>query len=101
MSTNRLFIIILRFTGNKALAEELMDAHLAYVKQGFDDGVFFIGGPITLDQGGGLIAQGDSREEIDLRVATDPFVKNEVVQAEIIEIEPLYMDKRMESFFRT
>lgn len=99
MCVNHFFMIILRFTDDETRAGELMEAHMAHIRQGFDEGIFLVGGPITQKQGGGLIARGVSRDEIEYRVATDPFVKEQVVQAEIIEIEALYIDKQMEPIF--
>lgn len=95
-----MFIVLLRFTGNGILAAELMEAHMACIKQGFDDGVFLVGGAIQPNLGGGLIAHGISRVELEKRVSSDPFVAERVVEAEILEITPLSMDKRLESILR-
>ena len=92
-----MFFVILKFSGNDVLADKYMNSHLAYVKRGFDDGVFLVGGPIVPNLGGGLLAHGISRAELEARVSTDPFVAEGVVVAEIIEIDPLEMDKRLES----
>jgi len=95
-----MFIVILRFTGNENLLAELMEAHMACIKKGFDDGIFLVGGPIEPNMGGVLIAHGITRFELEERVSRDPFVAERVVEAEIIEITPLNMDKRLEPILR-
>lgn len=95
-----MFIVILRFTGDEVRAAKLMDDHLAYIKRGFDDGIFLVGGAILPKSGGGLIAHGISRAELEKRVSSDPFVAERVVEAEILEIEPSMMDKRLGPILR-
>ncbi|AIG02008.1 Uncharacterised protein [Pseudomonas fluorescens] len=95
-----MFFIILRFTGDEVRAAEFMDGHMAYIKKGFDDGVFLVGGPILPAQGGGIIAHGISRSELEALVSSDPFVIEHVVEPEILEVNPLHMDKRLESILR-
>lgn len=95
-----MFIVILRFTGDAVRAAELMDDHLACIKRGFDDGIFLVGGNIMPRLGGALIAHGISRAELEKRVSNDPFVAERVVEAEILEIEPMMMDKQLEPILR-
>ena len=92
-----MFIVILKFGGNEALAAKLMEAHMACIKQGFDDGVFLVGGDIQPDLGGALIAHGVSRVELEKRISSDQFVVERVVDVEILEVNPRSMDKRLES----
>ena len=90
-----MFIVFLRFSDNKASAGSLMDGHNAWLKQGFDDGVFLLAGSLQPSAGGGILAQGASREEIEARVALDPFVAENVVSAEIHELTPSKADQRL------
>lgn len=90
-----MFIVLLKFSENKAHAKEYMDAHNAWIKQGFDEGVFLVVGSIEPSQGGSVIAHNVSRAEIEQLVSADPFVSENVVTAEIIEISPKKTDERL------
>ncbi len=90
-----MYIILLKFSENKANASEYMAAHNAWIKQGFDDGVFVLVGSIEPAQGGSILAHGISLEELQQRVSADPFVSENVVSAEIIEISPKKVDERL------
>ena len=90
-----MFIVLLRFAQNKAQAGQHMDAHKAWIKQGFDDGVFLLAGGIQPSAGGGIVAHNATLEDLRQRVDQDPFVAEGVVNAEIIEISPARADERL------
>ncbi|WP_033070045.1 YciI family protein [Thalassospira australica] len=91
-----MFAIFLKFAENRAKAPEFMDAHKAWIKQGFDDGVFLMVGSVQPNMGGAVLAHGVSRGEIEARVNDDPFVIEGIVTAEILEISPARADPRLE-----
>lgn len=72
-----------------------MDGHKAWIKQGFDDGVFLLVGGLQPNMGGAVMAHNVSRDELDARVRDDPFVAENVVTAEIHEIDPARADDRL------
>ena len=82
-----MFIVLLKFSNNKAAAAEFMAAHNEWIAQGFADGVFQCVGSLVPAAGGVLLALGEGREVLESRVDTDPFVQNDVVIAEIIEVD--------------
>lgn len=82
-----MFIIYLRFSENKAAASDFMAAHNEWIAQGFCDGIFHCVGSLTPEGGGAILATGESREEIERRINSDPFVKHKVVIAEIAEVD--------------
>ena len=90
-----MFIVLLKFSENKANAKEHMEGHNTWIKQGFDDGVFLLVGSIEPGQGGSILAHGTSLEELEQRVNTDPFVSENIVTSEIIEISPKKTDERL------
>lgn len=90
-----MFIVLLKFSNNKGQAGQFMDGHNAWLKRGFDDGVFLVAGSLQPNQGGGIMAHGTSREELENRVNEDPFVAEDVVTAEIMEITPAKADERL------
>ncbi|WP_323001638.1 YciI family protein [Denitromonas sp.] len=90
-----MFVVLLRFSDNKARAAELMAAHNAWIQQGIDDGVLLLVGSLQPAAGGALLAHGVSRADLDARVRQDPFVDAGVVRAEILEIAPKRADARL------
>ena len=90
-----MFVVLLNFSDNKGNAGQFMDGHKAWLKQGFDDGVFLLAGSLQPNRGGGIVAHNVSLAEIESRVNDDPFVAQNVVSAEILEIEPALADERL------
>lgn len=90
-----MFVVLLRFSSNRGRAPGLMAGHQAWIQRGFEDGVFLVVGSLQPDPGGGIVAHGISREELERRVAEDPFVAEDVVRAEILEITPARSDERL------
>ena len=90
-----MFVILLKFSDNKAQAGQLMDAHNEWIKRGFDDGVFLLVGSLQQGLGGGIVAHNTSLEDLQGRVNEDPFVEENVVSAEVLEISPAKVDERL------
>jgi uncharacterized protein YciI len=95
-----MFIVLLKFSENKGQAGQFMEGHNAWIKCGFDDGVFLLTGSLQPGLGGGILAHDTSLADLKARVNGDPFVIEKVVSAEIIEITPGRTDKRLD-FLRT
>lgn len=90
-----MFVVVLKFSANKAQAGQHMDAHNAWLKRGFDDGVFLVAGSLKPSAGGAIIAHAVARDDLEARVNDDPFVAENVVSAEILEISPAKTDDRL------
>jgi len=90
-----MFIVLLKFSDNKAQAGQFMEGHNAWIKKGFDDGVFLLVGSLQPNQGGSVIAHNTSLADLQTRVNKDPFVAENVVSAEILEITPAKADERL------
>jgi uncharacterized protein YciI len=90
-----MYIVLLRFSGAKAKAVEFMEGHKAWIKRGFDDGVFVMTGTLQPNQGGLVVAMNTSRTDLDKRVSADPFVAEGVVKAEILEVTPSRAHERL------
>lgn len=82
-----MFVILLKFSTNKAAASEHMAAHNEWIASGVADGTFHCVGSIKPQGGGAILAVGDSLEKMQARVDTDPFVQHDVVTAEIIDVD--------------
>ncbi|GAT69463.1 GTP cyclohydrolase [Planomonospora sphaerica] len=90
-----MFVVLLRFSANKSAAEQYMPGHQEWIERGVDDGVFLLVSGIQPGSGGAIVAHGTSREDLESRVAADPFVTEDVVSAEIVEIAPWPADDRL------
>ena len=91
-----MFIVLLKFSDNKAKASQFMEGHNEWIKRGFDDGVFLLVGSLKPNGGGGVVAHNTSLADLQGRVSTDPFVAENVVAAEILELAPSRADARLD-----
>jgi len=90
-----MFIILLKFSKNKSKAGEFMEGHNEWINKGFEEGLFLLVGSLQPNLGGSVIAHNLSLTELEERVKLDPFVAENIVTAEIIEIEPKKSDERL------
>ena len=90
-----MFIVLLKFSGNKGQASQFMEGHNEWIKRGFDDDVFLLVGSLQPKLGGGIVAHNTSLADLEIRVNGDPFVAENVVSAEILEITPSKSDERL------
>lgn len=91
-----MFIVLLEFSDNKANASDFMQGHIDWIKRGFADGVFLVSGSLQPNKGGGILAHNTTLDALKSRVASDPFVAQNIVAAEIHEITPSLTDERLQ-----
>lgn len=82
------FIVLLRLSTNRGAAREHVTAHREWLQRGIDDGVFLLAGTLQPAAGGVVVAHNTSLEELEARVNADPFVIEDVVRPEILEVAP-------------
>ena len=68
---------------------------IEWIQRGFDDGVFLLVGGLQPNLGGGIVAHNTSLSDLQSRVNDDPFVAENVVSAELLEITPSKADERL------
>lgn len=90
-----MFIVLLEFGPNKALAGQHMAGHNAWLARGFEEGVFAFAGSIQPAAGGAIIAHHTTADALRARVEADPFVAEGVVVAEILAVKPSRVDERL------
>lgn len=95
-----MFVILLKFAENKSQAGQFMDGHNQWIKQGLEDGVFLVVGSLQPNQGGAVVAHNISRPDLERRVNDDPFVAEDIVTAEILEITAAKTDERLAFLLR-
>lgn len=79
------FIIDLEYQAPISEIEKHLDPHMDYIHAGRDKGYFISWGPKVPRTGGLIIAQAESREEIEDFCGTDPFVTEGVSKMTITE----------------
>jgi uncharacterized protein YciI len=89
-------IVFLTFSANRDQRSQLMDGHRAWLKRGFDDGVFLLAGTLEPGLGGAVLAHNTSLADLRNRVNEDPFVAQNVVKAELFELDPAMADERLQ-----
>ena len=62
----------------KALTEELIPAHAAYIRSGVDRGLVLLAGPKAEEDGGFVVLRAPDRETLDAFLAGDPLVVRRV-----------------------
>ncbi|MFE5284027.1 YciI family protein [Nocardia sp. NPDC056611] len=87
--------MLLKFSAKKADAPQHLPGHQQWIQQGFDDEVFLLVGSIKPGVGGAVLAHNTSAEDLQRRVAQDPFVAADVVTADIVEIAAGQADDRL------
>jgi len=90
-----MFAVLLKFSDNKGKASQFLEGHKEWIKRGFDDGVFLLVGSLQPNLGGGIVAHNTTLPDLQSRVNDDPFVVENVVNAEILEITPSRVDARL------
>jgi uncharacterized protein YciI len=90
-----MFVVLLRFSDNKSQASQFMEGHNEWIKRGLDDSVFLVVGSLQPSAGGAIVAHDTTLEDLQDRLNEDPFVAENVVTAEILEITPAKADERL------
>ncbi len=68
--------------------DPFMDAHVSYLKSGYERGNFLLSGRKEPRTGGIILARASSREAIQSIIADDPFLKEGVATYEVTEFLP-------------
>ncbi|WP_112827408.1 YciI family protein [Rhizobium cremeum] len=91
-----MFVVQLKFTEARARAPQFMEVHNAWLKRGFDDGIFLLAGSLQPRLGGAILVHGVSLDALQQRLEDDPFVAEGIVSTEIMEIDPGRADERLQ-----
>lgn len=90
-----MFVVFLKFSSKRDQAGRFMQGHKEWIQRGFDDGVFLLTGSIQPQAGGVIFAHRTTLPELQERVSDDPFVAEDVVRSEIVELSPSKTDARL------
>ena len=79
-----MYVVSLSYRVPQDIVDFHNDAHIAWLQQAFDDGVFIAAGRKIPRTGGLLLSQAD-RATLDAALARDPFYVNGVADFEVME----------------
>lgn len=80
-----MFILSLTYIAPLEDADRHMDAHMAWLREGYDGNFFLASGRKIPRTGGVILARGE-RATIEELCAADPFVIHKIAEYEIIEV---------------
>ncbi len=80
-----MFIIELVYKADLSAIDAAMRPHMAYLKKHYAAGTFVVSGRKIPRDGGIIVAAGKTRAEIEAIANDDPFVKQGLADARIIE----------------
>ncbi len=88
MSTH-FFVLSINYIRPIEEVDFLMDAHVRYLKSGYERGTFLLSGAKVPRTGGIILARADSQEALQSIMGEDPFLKEGVATYDVIEFQPL------------
>lgn len=80
-----MFILSLTYIAPLEAADKHMEAHMAWVKAGYDQGFFLASGRKIPRTGGVILAHGE-RAELEAMCAADPFTVHGIADYQITEL---------------
>jgi uncharacterized protein YciI len=82
------FVVTLTYLADLDLVDESLPDHVAWLDRQFEDGVFIASGRQVPRRGGVILAGGLHREELDRRLALDPFAQRGLAAYAVTEFVP-------------
>ena len=82
-SSGPLCLILLDYIVPLDEIDALMEAHVGWLKKGFDEGVFVVAGRKDPRTGGVILVRG-KKEAVEALAETDPFVQNGAARFEVV-----------------
>jgi uncharacterized protein YciI len=74
--------------------------HHEFLEKGYDDGAFLFSGPQVPPHGGFLVARAESREQLELLLAEEPFVKGGFMKfTSVTEFDPAQHQPLLKEWF--
>lgn len=80
-----MFVVTLTYEKPLEVINELLVAHIRYLNEQYERGVFLLSGPQVPRQGGVIMARAESREALMEILARDPFKREGAARYDVIE----------------
>jgi uncharacterized protein YciI len=95
----KFFLIHLTYSKPIEVVQSHTDAHRAYLRTKYDEGILLFSGPRVPRTGGVLFGKAEDVSVIENMIASDPFRVNDIADYEIIEIAPTTWAQQIKSAF--
>lgn len=83
-----MFVIVLNYVKPIEDVERHLEEHRSFLKTYYDAGIFHMSGPLVPRTGGLILCGGNSRAEIEVIIADDPFHREGIAAHQILEFIP-------------
>lgn len=83
------FVIEIEYTAAMERIEQVVPAHRAYYKAGYETGLLLCSGPQNPRVGGIAIARAETRENLDIFLKNDPYLLENVAIHRVKEFQPV------------
>jgi len=91
-----MFVVILSYTAPLAEIDAQVPAHAAWLDQQYADGVFVASGRQVPRVGGVILAVGVDKDELDHRLARDPFAQHGLATYTVTQFEATKVGQGLE-----
>ena len=83
-----MFVLLLTYRAPLERMDELRPAHVAYLQEQYDAGIFIVSGRQRPPVGGVIITGDLDRARLERIIATDPYVTEGVAEYTVVEFGP-------------
>ncbi|GAA3350404.1 YciI family protein [Amorphoplanes nipponensis] len=83
-----MFVVTLTYVADLAQVDDALPDHIAWLDRQYADGVFAASGPRIPRVGGVILARDLTREDLDRRLAADPFHQRGIAEYAVTEFAP-------------
>jgi uncharacterized protein YciI len=80
-----MFVVVLTYVKPLDVVDGLLEAHIRYLNEQYDRGMFVLSGPQTPRAGGVILARTESREALMAVLDRDPFKIEGAARYDVIE----------------
>lgn len=83
-----MFVVTLTYRADLGQIDDAIEGHMAWLDQQYADGVFVASGRRVPRIGGVILARGLSSEDLEHRLASDPFRQRDLAEYAVTEFVP-------------
>ena len=93
-----MFIVTLKYEKPNEEIDQLLAAHRAFLREQYANGMFVLSGRMVPRTGGIIIANADSRADVEAVIELDPFKQAGAASYSIVEFVPTMAADGLETY---
>lgn len=94
-----MFVVVLKYIASLDRIEQLIPGHREFLKKYYANFKFLVSGPQEPREGGIIIMNADSKDEVYQILEEDPFWQEKAADYTVYEFSPMWYDKRLSVLF--